>query len=395
MNRLGFILASALLVTGCSWMRVQKAESLSPPVYDAVTDEGPNVAPPPSTPEPQATVKPVRKSAQEIKNPALGKINYPDSWASLNQWSQAQGLGSLERAALPSQPTSSTITNGFKWNNVSLQGTAMIEPYPTFTLRAKSGLLILQSGTRQAYWNGVSVSLGFPPKLVQGELLVRDLDLKNTLEPLLEMPRAPDSARPRTIVIDPGHGGDDTGCISAANREPEKTLTLDWAKRLAQLLERHGYRVTLTRTNDAALSSAQRVKVANDLHADLFVSLHFDFSEGNADLTGVEACCLAPVGVPTGRSHPSVEDPWEVLPNNRYDAQSLRCAFRCQQALVSGLGAPDKGVYRVRYRGILADQERPAVLILGGYLSNPQEAEWIGNAEYRQRLAEALAKGLE
>jgi N-acetylmuramoyl-L-alanine amidase len=351
-------------------------------------------APAPPLPEPEPLVEPPPPKPAALPSQPE-PVEYLESWASLSHWTQAQGLGPLERVSLSPQPISSSATNGFKWQNLDLKGLNVIEPFPTFSLKTREGELILQSGTPQAYWNGVTFDFGFAPKLVQGELLVRDLDLENTIKPLLAGPGSPVGAKPKTIVIDPGHGGRDTGCVSVRNHNLEKGLTLDWAERLATLLRRCGYRVVLTRTNDMALSAAQRAQVAEDCHADLFVSLHFDYSEANADLSGVQAWSLAPVGVPTSRRQPPAENPWEALPNNRYDAESLRYAFRCQQALVASLGALDNGVHRVRYRGILADQERPAVLILGGYLSNPQEAEWIGNPAYRQRLAEALARGLE
>jgi N-acetylmuramoyl-L-alanine amidase len=78
------------------------------------------------------------------------------------------------------------------------------------------------------------------------------------------------------VVIDPGHGGSNTGTRSAASERSEKYFTLDWALRVAPLLEAKGWRVWLTRTNDVDVGLTNRVAFADDHHADLFVSLHFN-----------------------------------------------------------------------------------------------------------------------
>src|SRR5436853_451216 len=79
-------------------------------------------------------------------------------------------------------------------------------------------------------------------------------------------------------VIDPGHGGEDAGTRSVIGRGYEKDYTLDWARRLAGLLESNGWTVLLTRTNDADLSLSNRVAFTELHHADIFISLHFNSS---------------------------------------------------------------------------------------------------------------------
>ncbi len=82
------------------------------------------------------------------------------------------------------------------------------------------------------------------------------------------------------------------------------------------------------------------------------------------------------------------------FPNNAYDSQNLRYAFRLHRAVLEATGATDRGIRRARFMGVLRGQSRPAVLLEAGYLSNPQEARLIATAEYRQRLAEAVARAL-
>jgi len=83
-----------------------------------------------------------------------------------------------------------------------------------------------------------------------------------------------------------------------------------------------------------------------------------------------------------------------VFPNNTFDRQNFQYAFRLHSALVETTGGVDRGVRRARFMGVLRTQNRPAVLLEGGYLSNPREAQLIGQPEYRQKLAEAVAKAL-
>jgi N-acetylmuramoyl-L-alanine amidase len=319
---------------------------------------------------------------------------YADSWVSLGKWARQQGFKGVERVALAPQPISSPATNRYRWNNLDLKGVSVIAPLPAFMLDTGHGQLLIQAETRQAYWNGVAVFLGFQPRIVQGELLVRDVDLENTIGPLFDLPTETETPASKVIAIDPGHGGKDFGCVSVVKPHVEKMLTLDLAQRLAAKLEKRGWKVVLTRTNDVEMSALERIRVAERAQANLFVSLHFNYSAEDAKVDGVEAECLAPVGVPASHLTQKSDNPLETLPNNKFDVESFWYAFRCEQALVGQVGATGQGVKRVRASEILSNQERPAILILGGYLSNPQEAEMIANPDYRERLADALVKGL-
>ena len=89
------------------------------------------------------------------------------------------------------------------------------------------------------------------------------------------------------------------------------------------------------------------------------------------------------------------DDARQVYPNNTFDAENLQYAVRLHRALLEIPGLTDRGVRRARYQTVLPGQNRPAVLIEGGYLSNPREARRIADPQYRQKLAEALAKALE
>jgi N-acetylmuramoyl-L-alanine amidase len=89
------------------------------------------------------------------------------------------------------------------------------------------------------------------------------------------------------------------------------------------------------------------------------------------------------------------DDPDQVFPNNAFDMENLQYAVRLHRALLKAGETADRGVRRARFLAVLRGQRRPAILIEGGYLSNPDEARRIADPAYRQRLAEAVARALE
>jgi len=253
--------------------------------------------------------------------------------------------------------------------------------------------MILAIGSRDAEWNGRQIHLGFDPEMVDGEVYLHGLDLQKNLEPLLcEAPLT--FGRGTVIVLDPGHGGMNSGTISVLDRRPEKEFTLDLARRIKPLLEGAGWVVYLTRTNDFDLSLSNRVLFADKHQADLFISLHFNSAAPDKKQSGLETYCLTPTGMPSTLTR-GFADPWqEYLPNNNFDTQNVQLAVRVHAALLRSSGEEDRGVRRARFIGVLRGQHRPAILIEGGYLSNPVEASKIESAEFRQKLADAIARAL-
>lgn len=254
--------------------------------------------------------------------------------------------------------------------------------------------MILSIGSRGATWNGVEIHLGFEPQIIDGQICLYGLDLQKNLEPLLCGP--PLMLRPAdpVIVIDPGHGGSNVGTHSILDGRFEKEFTLDWAKRLAPLLEAEGWRVFLTRTSDTYVTNAARVTFAEHHHANLFISLHFNSGAPDASPEGIETYCVTPTGMPSTLTR-GYSDPWAAnYPNNAFDAQNLQLALRLHAAILRASGEEDRGVCRARFMDVLHGQPCPAVLIEGGYLSNPREARRIENAEFRQKLAQAVADAL-
>jgi len=236
--------------------------------------------------------------------------------------------------------------------------------------------------------------LGFAPVLIDSRPFVHTLDLKKNLEPLLAGAPFNLAGQLPVIVLDPGHGGMNAGTRSILSNNYEKEFTLDWALRLRPLLAAKGWRVFLTRTNDTDLSLSNRVGVAEDHHADLFVSLHFNSAGGGDTQAGLETYCLSPAGMPSTVTRGFPDALGVSFPNNLFDAANLQLALRIHRALLEASHQQDRGIRRARFLGVLRNQHRPAILVEGGYLSNESEARHIADPQFRQQLAAAMAEAL-
>jgi len=321
-----------------------------PPAPVAPVVEAPTPPPPPLPP------------------PLVPANELAETWVSLHDWCSSAGLA----APCP----------------------AGLVPTPAYALITSNGIFALRIGTQFAHWDGVEFWLGFAPQMIDGQPYVHALDLKKTLQPLICGPPISFLRSNPTIVIDPGHGGADAGAKSILGDRHEREFTLDWAQRLAGLLATNGWQVFLTRSNDTYLSLSNRVALAEQCNAGLFLSLHFNSAGPKEREAGLETYCLTPTGMGSSVTRGYEDDPALVFPNNAFDEQNLLFAACVHRALLQVNGRHDRGVRRARFLGVLRSQKRPAILVEGGYLSNLLEARRIADPAYRQRMAEAVADAL-
>lgn len=366
----GIIFASALMffLAGCATPSNESDEGL-PRDWTPSTN---NTAAPITNPTPVIKPVPPVVAATNLPptNPAPVVKPAPiQTWTSLNRWAAA-----------------SQLTSPRKLSN---------SPLMTYSVTSKHGTLVLAIGSREATWNNVEIHLGYAPELADNQVFVHSVDLQKNVEPLLLGFSLPNLGTNRVIVIDPGHGGIKGGTISVLDKRAEKEFTLDLARRLKPLLEANGWQVFLTRTEDVDMALSNRVNFAEAHHADLFLSLHFNSSAPDHRQSGLETYCLTPMGAPSTLTR-GYSDNWgDRFPNNAFDEANLMYALRLHTFLLCNVGMEDRGVRRARFMDVLQGQHRPAVLIEGGYLSNPTEAGHIENADYRQKMAVAIANALK
>ena len=191
------------------------------------------------------------------------------------------------------------------------------------------------------------------------------------------------------VVIDPGHGGQDSGTMKAGM--VEKELTLDLAHRLQRQLQERGLATLLTRTDDSYVSLQDRTAMANDQQQCVFVSIHFD-EAGRPAATGIETFYAAhPISLPERVASwlPFLQRTSSELPN--VESQSL--ATFIQESLVTHTQAMNRGT-RPQQFFVIANVRHPAVLVEGGFLTNKDDVVKLANNDYREQMATAISEGI-
>jgi N-acetylmuramoyl-L-alanine amidase len=212
------------------------------------------------------------------------------------------------------------------------------------------------------------------------------------------------------IVIDPGHGGHDTGTIGPTGLM-EKDLCLDVALRLGKIIAQRlpGADVVYTRSDDTFIPLEDRTNIANQAKADLFISIHANSSR-NHDARGIETYYLNLKGSPdamevaareNASSQESVhdlEDLVKKIARNEKIDESREFAEDIQDSLAQRI---QKSARSVRNRGVrkapfvvLIGADMPSILTEISFLSNPADEKMLKKPEYRQRVAEGLYQGV-
>jgi N-acetylmuramoyl-L-alanine amidase len=312
------------------------------------------------------------------------------------------GVIALLAGALPS---SALFING--QNYVPLADWSRANGFYGFTrnrgdeivLTNKNSRLIFDMDSAQSQINGVNVRLSFPVANQKNIPFISQLDIETAIRPLI-YPQKPALKKITTICLDPGHGGKDSG-----NRAPgffshyEKNYTLPLAFELRDQLQKLGFKVMLTRSADAFVELPLRPAIANARGADLFISLHFNAAQTDKNsVSGPETYCITPAGARSSNDHgensefSSTADT-RFTTANRNEQKSLLFAYQMEKSLALSLNAEDRGVRRARF-AVLRDATMPAILIEGGYMTNPLEGKKIYDAGYRKQMAAAIVRGI-
>ncbi len=174
-----------------------------------------------------------------------------------------------------------------------------------------------------------------------------------------------------TVVLDPGHGGMDSGSSVTLDGElvEEKNVTLAICQRIRELLEQQGVTVLMTRETDVEVSLEERAELSNREEADFFLSIHCNSFEDDASVSGLE--CFY----------------WKRDDEGKEYAESIRDAVtEIEDLKVRGVS---EGNYQV-----LRDNQRPAVLVETGFLTNQEECGNLLSEKYQGELAEKIVQGV-
>ena len=229
-----------------------------------------------------------------------------------------------------------------------------------------------------------------------------------------------------TIVIDPGHGGHDPGCISADRKTQEKSVALDIATRLARKIETNlpGVKVVLTRSDDRFVTLSGRADIANDLGADLFISIHVNAQAKGSSASGYSIHCLGQSSregndlfsknLELCKRENSVillEDDYQTryqgfdpsdpqsyilfsLMQNAHLEHSLAFADAVAKAMKGGPIARSRGVSQDPF-WVLWRTTMPAVLVEVGFITNENDLKTLRSQEGRDGIAQNLLKAVQ
>lgn len=177
----------------------------------------------------------------------------------------------------------------------------------------------------------------------------------------------PQGIKNATIVIDPGHGGEDPGAVVNFSEKHEADHTLTTALLVKKELEAMGAKVILTRTSDTSVSLAERAEISNKNNANAFISIHFDSSEDDS-ASGTTAYY--------------------------YSDKSESLSQTVNKYLSRNLPLKNQGS-RFQNFMVLRDNARPSILLELGYLNNQGDNKVISSEEYQQNIAKSIANALK
>lgn len=229
------------------------------------------------------------------------------------------------------------------------------------------------------------------------------------VSPVLAAPARKLSGGTKLVMIDPGHGGRDPGAIGVRGTY-EKTVTLDIAKEMARMAGKtKGWKVALTRDTDDFIDLKDRVRIAQDAGADLFISIHAD-SAPNRQARGLSAYTLSDKAsddfaasiaqqenIAGGAESLHLDQNVAAILADLAVRRDVTRALKAKQAIVKGAGKElrllDNPMRSANF-AVLKAPEIPSLLIETGFLSNAQDENLLRDASQRRRIAGILAREL-
>lgn len=248
-------------------------------------------------------------------------------------------------------------------------------------------------------------TLSDPPRLI----------LDFTRPEIGSRPAAASAGPLRTLVLDAGHGGHDSGAVGPTGLM-EKDVVLDVTRRVAALVEARlpGVKVRLSRAGDQFVPLRDRTSFANRERADLFVSIHANAARESVS-TGVETFFLSTEATDSaarqvaavensvvklerpsngrGNRQDAVKNILWDLAQSEYQQESSRLAEVVQDSMTQALRIPSRGVKQAGFY-VLGGAAMPAVLIEIGFVTNPREERRLRESKYRDDIAEAIFAGV-
>lgn len=241
-------------------------------------------------------------------------------------------------------------------------------------------------------FDSIGLQKGFVFRIYNKEVLTKLEETKN--QPVLRTLHNIDQKR---IIIDPGHGGRDTGAIGHYGIR-EKNVSLAIGTVVGNLLEQHGCSVMFTRDNDRDLQLDERTSYANNNNADLFVSIHANYAH-NAKAVGIETFCMQQQLL--HKKYSQLSEAQDIYVTNfmkqrahesYHYAQSVQHAV-CAYASPFQQESIDRKV-KHSVSQVLLGVQFPAILIEVGFLSHQRESQLLNDPQYQKCIARGICEGI-
>ena len=369
------------------------AACLASPPIEVAPPTPPAPEKPVTTPDPTPpTAVPASQEPSKVFDPPIPPASVPHPIP-------ADPVPAVEAPAETELETPDPPKIPFEWKTVSVDGRDYLpvsniksfykfprfitEESGTFFLRSPTMIIKGAAGSPELFVNNVQFFLKFPAHPSADGPLISRHDLAFVLDPIIRPTYIKGFQKANTVVIDPGHGGNDPGGKGSQGKESD--YALDTALRLQSQLKKFGIKVVLTRQDDTILSLNERTAIAAAIPNAVFISLHFN--TGPANLQGIQTYYPDATPAPPG---PVVNDD-----HSGYYAACLGLATAVHANSLYKMRSTDGGVRAAEFAILTGQMKTPAILIEGGYLSHPDEAVRIGTESYRQMLAESIAGGVQ
>jgi len=302
-------------------------------------------------------------------------------------WLGSCAPGNIRPAVAETSPQKSGARQALTDVGVGYGFPAPTEIGNNITFKSRYTTIVFETNSRKLLFNGLLVWMNGPVVKEGGEWTLTSADITKVIYPLLRSDKTMAGVRFSTVVIDPGHGGDDPGAIGR-RKVYEKKVVLDIARRVREKLRGSGLSVKLTREEDSALSLAARAAKAKEWKADIFVSIHCN-SAHNTKAAGLETYVIPAAGFPSTAGN----NDRNTYSGNKYDRANTLLAYYVHKETLARTKSVDRGIRRARF-DVIRDAPCPAILVECGFISNKAEEEKMLQRKYRNNIAEGVARGI-
>ncbi len=288
-----------------------------------------------------------------------------------------------------------------------------VDQVVTLDLKEKTAKILV--GSDIILMGGESIFLNSSVKMIDGEVKVSpDFEKKvfgekrNSSKSFIKGTYS--LKKVKKIIIDAGHGGKDPGAIGKRGTQ-EKYVVLDIAKRVERILKKHGLTVVMTRKKDVFVSLKKRTEIATQTQADLFVSIHanFSFSRG---VQGIEVYSLKNLNILEKKERQRKINQKHFLrltkantasPNVGNIIGEMMYAYKQEESYILANQVAVKTAHFIKGKSrgakqahfyVLRNTLMPAILVEVGFLSNPKEEKLLKSKTYREKIAEGLARSI-